>query len=110
MPQTAQRKITIAREASNFQKRNVMVTGMAFWTEKIETRNNAINRMIIVAIDGTLLDYLFLAFAVRFLAVFEDAAFFPSSVTIRASAFFTRVITAFTLLSRRGFFPLALRA
>jgi hypothetical protein len=57
MPKTAQRKITIAREASNFQKRNVIVTGMAFWTENIETRNKAINRMIIVAIDSTLLAY-----------------------------------------------------
>lgn len=126
IPKTAQRKITIAREASNFQKRNVIVTGTAFWTENIETRNSAINRMMIVAIILSLLariysegicsdyicfrlNYLLLAFAVRFLAVLPDAGFFPSRVAMRASTFLTRAITDFTLLSRRGFFPVALR-
>jgi hypothetical protein len=36
-PISADRNMTIAREASNFQKRNVNLTGSAFWTENTAT-------------------------------------------------------------------------
>ncbi|MCJ7483739.1 MAG: hypothetical protein MUO31_12350 [Thermodesulfovibrionales bacterium] len=51
MPQSAERNMTIARDASNPQKRKVIATGTAFCTEKIATRNNTINNIIIVAMD-----------------------------------------------------------
>jgi hypothetical protein len=43
--------MTIARDASNPQKRKVIATGTAFCTEKIATRNNTINNIIIVAMN-----------------------------------------------------------
>jgi hypothetical protein len=51
MPQSAERNMTIASDASNLQKRRVIVTGTAFCTENIATRNNTINNIIIVAMD-----------------------------------------------------------
>jgi hypothetical protein len=49
IPAITERKITIARDASNFQKRNVIATGMAFCTENIATVATIINNRIIVA-------------------------------------------------------------
>src|SRR4030042_2171042 len=49
IPAITERKITIARDASNFQKRNVIATGMAFCTENIATVATIINKRIIVA-------------------------------------------------------------
>jgi len=51
MPQSAERNMTIARDASNPQKRKVIATGTAFCTEKIATRNNTINNIMIIAIN-----------------------------------------------------------
>jgi hypothetical protein len=51
MPQSAERNMTIARDASNLQKRKVIATGTAFCTENMATRNNTINNRIIVAMD-----------------------------------------------------------
>jgi len=51
MPQSAERNMTIAREASNPQNRKVIATGTAFCTENMATRNNTINNIMIVAMD-----------------------------------------------------------
>jgi hypothetical protein len=50
IPPSIQRNITIARDASNVQKRKVIVTGMAFCTENIATRTRMIDKRIIVTI------------------------------------------------------------
>jgi hypothetical protein len=51
IPQSAERNMTIARDASNLQKRRVIATGTAFCTENMATRNKTINNIIIVAMD-----------------------------------------------------------
>jgi hypothetical protein len=51
MPQSAERNMTIARDASNPQKRKVIATGTAFCTENMATRNNTINNIMIIAIN-----------------------------------------------------------
>lgn len=51
MPQSAERNMTIAREASNPQNRKVIATGTAFCTENMATRNNTINNIMIIAIN-----------------------------------------------------------
>jgi hypothetical protein len=51
MPARTERKITIARDASNFQKRKDIVTGRAFCTENIATRDITINKIIRIAIN-----------------------------------------------------------
>ncbi len=48
IPASTERNITIARDASNFQKRKVIATGMAFCTENIATIATIINNRIIV--------------------------------------------------------------
>lgn len=49
-PVITERNITIARDASNFQKRKEIVTGSAFWTEKMATNAMIINTNTIVII------------------------------------------------------------
>ena len=49
-PAKTERNITIARDASNFQKRNEIATGIAFWTEKTVTTVMMINTIINVII------------------------------------------------------------
>jgi hypothetical protein len=51
MPQSAERNMTIARDASNPQKRKVIATGTAFCTENMATRNNTSNNIMIIAIN-----------------------------------------------------------
>ena len=50
MPESTVRKMTIARDASNFQKRKVIVTGTEFCMVKIVTRPNTIDNKITVSI------------------------------------------------------------
>jgi hypothetical protein len=49
MPLSTERNITIASDASNFQKRKFIATGIAFCTENIATIATTINNRIIVA-------------------------------------------------------------
>jgi hypothetical protein len=51
MPQSAERNMTIARDASNPQNRKVIATGRAFCTENMATRNNTSNNIMIIAIN-----------------------------------------------------------
>jgi len=46
-PERKERNMTIASEASNFQKKKVMATGMAFWTENTVTAARAIKKRTI---------------------------------------------------------------
>jgi hypothetical protein len=48
IPASTERNITIARDASNFQKRKVIATGIAFCAENIATIVTTINNRIIV--------------------------------------------------------------
>jgi hypothetical protein len=48
IPESTERNITIARDASNFQKRKVIATGIAFCAENIATIATTINKRIIV--------------------------------------------------------------
>jgi hypothetical protein len=48
IPAITERNITIARDASNFQKRKVIATGIAFCTENIATIATIINNRITV--------------------------------------------------------------
>jgi hypothetical protein len=54
-PAKTQRNKTIARDASNFQKRNEITTGIAFCTEKTVTNAMMINTIINVIILPPLL-------------------------------------------------------
>jgi len=111
MPASTERNITIARDASNFQKRKVIATGIAFCTENIATTATIINNRIIVAILCLKKYYLLFDFKVRFEAIFLDATFiFPSSFAICASSFLIRDTTALTLLSSMGFLTFELRS
>jgi len=49
-PVSTERNMTIAREASNFQKKKDIITGMAFWTENIATNKIITKTIKIVAI------------------------------------------------------------
>ncbi|OHE59605.1 MAG: hypothetical protein A2Z47_11360 [Thermodesulfovibrio sp. RBG_19FT_COMBO_42_12] len=57
IPLNTERNITIASDASNFQKRKVMATGIAFCTENIDTITTIINNRIIV--DTVIPPFLF---------------------------------------------------
>jgi hypothetical protein len=53
-PDRAERKMTIASDASNLQKRKEIATGAAFWTEKAATHNMMMHAMNIMAINPPL--------------------------------------------------------
>jgi len=55
IPDKTERNMTIARDASNFQKKNEMATGIAFCTEKTVTNVMMINTIINVIIFSPLL-------------------------------------------------------
>lgn len=81
IPQITERKITIARDASNFQKKNVIATGDAFCTENIATIVNTTTNRIIVAIGMSFL--VVLKILNHFLDFPLDMPFvFPSSLAI----------------------------
>jgi hypothetical protein len=50
-PARAERNMTIARDASNLQKRKDMPTGAAFWTEKAATHSMIMHATSMMPID-----------------------------------------------------------
>ena len=112
-PDSTDRKITIASDASKFQKRNVIVTGIAFCTEKSATIPITNKKRIKVNTFVYFAGSFFLCFGVdtRFFGFFTVAFLvLPSSLSIFISSFLIREIFALTLLSSKGFFLLELRS
>ncbi len=75
IPHSRDRNITSASEASNFQKRKVINTGVAFCIENKATRTNTITNNIIIA---KLFSGLFQAPMIYFSTLFYLSAFFSS--------------------------------
>ena len=80
-PASADRNMTIAREASNFQKKNVNSTGFAFSTENTATRTMMIKIIAILSILCLFPVYSFLSGFSQ-----ESAHFMPEKVNLVQSS------------------------